>query len=427
MIKKYSLFFKSIGLFIFLVGITYSVLYFYYVPQLIDAKNNYVHSIDPKVENSSPSKTEIKRHGPPPWHNELLIADLHADTLLWNRDLMKRSDRGHVDIPRMVEGNIGLQGFSMVTQTPPKISYQGNANGKDNIIWLAIFQSWPFSSWFNLSKRAFHQIDRLSAAVRASDQFFLIRNKSDLENYLQLRLRYQSSKSPDQKKITAGFLALEGAQSLTANVENPSTTESRKQLMNEILQQYYEAGVRMISPAHLTDNFIGGSQQGMEKYGLTDLGFEWLKKMNDLHMIIDLAHASEKVISDVLEKSSSPVVVSHTGVKGTCDNNRNLSDEQIRAIAAKGGLIGIGFWEGATCGKTVDDIVKAILYVKNLVGIQHVALASDWDGFVSTPFDASGVGQLSGALADAGLSQAEVAQIMGGNVFEFLLKNLPPH
>ncbi len=380
---------KSIFVFIFLTTSTYFVLHYFYVPQFIDYKSNFVESLPlPEI---------------PAWHSELLVADLHADTLLWNRDLKNRSSRGHVDIPRMIQGNMALQGFSMVTQAPPKISYQGNPSGKDNIFWLAIFQGWPFSSWTNLSNRAFFQIDRLSQAVRTSENFFLIQNKEDLENYLQQKIK--------RKKITAGWLSLEGSQALGQDLS--------------LLDQYFAAGVRMISPAHLTDNLVGGSQQGMQGYGLTKFGFQWLKKMNELQMIVDLAHASEKVISDVLKNSNRPVIVSHTGVKGTCDNNRNLSDETLREIAQAGGLVGIGFWEGATCGKTIHDIVKAILYTKNLIGFQHVALGSDWDGFVSTPLDVSQIGALTGALEKAGLQKNEIAQIMGENVFEFLLKNLP--
>ena len=142
-------------------------------------------------------------------------------------------------------------------------------------------------------------------------------------------------------------------------------------------------------------------------------------------MIVDLAHASSKTIDDVLAMSTRPVVVSHTGVKGTCNNNRNLSDDQIRAIAAKGGLIGIGYWETATCGTDARAIVKAVRYVSDRVGVEHVALGSDFDGAVTEPFDTTGLVKITEAMTDAGYSEAEIRLVMGENVMKFLRENLP--
>ena len=115
----------------------------------------------------------------------------------------------------------------------------------------------------------------------------------------------------------------------------------------------------MMSPSHFFDNDIGGSAAGVHKIGLTEKGREWVRQMEARHMIVDLAHASAKTIEDVLAIATRPLVVSHTGVKGTCNNNRNLSDDQIRAVAAKGGLIGIGYWDTATCGTDARAIVQS--------------------------------------------------------------------
>lgn len=143
-------------------------------------------------------------------------------------------------------------------------------------------------------------------------------------------------------------------------------------------------------------------------------------------MIIDLAHASPKTISDVLEIATRPVLVSHTGVKGTCRNNRNLSDDQIIAVAAKGGLIGIGYWNTAVCGRDARSIVKAMRYVSDRVGVEHVALGSDFDGAVTVPFDTTGVVEITAAMMDAGYSEKEIRMIMGENAVKFLKENLPP-
>jgi len=180
-----------------------------------------------------------------------------------------------------------------------------------------------------------------------------------------------------------------------------------------------------MSPSHFFDNDIGGSAAGVAKTGLTDKGREWVRQMEARHMIIDLAHASAKTIDDVLAMATRPVVVSHTGVRGTCDNNRNLTDEQIQAVAAKGGLIGIGYWDTATCGTDAKAIVRAIRYVRDRVGVEHVALGSDFDGAVTVPFDTRGVIEITGALLDAGFSEEDIRKIMGENTVKFLEANLP--
>jgi microsomal dipeptidase-like Zn-dependent dipeptidase len=131
------------------------------------------------------------------------------------------------------------------------------------------------------------------------------------------------------------------------------------------------------------------------------------------------------VISDVLEISTKPVVVSHTGVKGTCDNARNLSDEQLKGIAKTGGLIGIGYWETAVCGRDAKAIARAIRYTANVAGVDHVALGSDFDGAVAEPFDTTGLALITEALIGEGFTDDEIKLIMGGNAIRVLLVSLP--
>ena len=141
--------------------------------------------------------------------------------------------------------------------------------------------------------------------------------------------------------------------------------------------------------------------------------------------LVDLAHASAQTIDDVVAVATRPVVVSHTGVKGTCDNNRNLSDEQLRKIAATGGVIGIGYWDSATCGTDARAVARAVRHAANVVGVRAVALGSDFDGAVTEPFDTTGVVLVTDALLEEGFNEEEVAAIMGGNVFRLLAETLP--
>jgi microsomal dipeptidase-like Zn-dependent dipeptidase len=119
------------------------------------------------------------------------------------------------------------------------------------------------------------------------------------------------------------------------------------------------------------------------------------------------------------------MLVSHTGVTATCESNRNLSDDQIERIAAKGGLIGIAYFQAAVCGVDSSSIVRAIHHVVRLAGVEHVALGSDFDGGTTMPFDTSELASVTTALLDEGYSEDAIAKIMGGNVLNFLEANLP--
>jgi membrane dipeptidase len=337
-------------------------------------------------------------------HKKLMIVDLHADSLLWGRDLLERGDYGQVDIPRLAAGNVALQVFSLPTKSPHGLNIESNDDKSDDIFSLAIAERWPPRTWNSLTERALYQARRLHEFARGSvGGFVVIESVADLSSYLERRR--------SNRRLTAGLLSIEGAHALDGKLEN--------------LDVLYRAGYRMMSPSHFFDNDIGGSSAGVHKTGLTEKGREWVRQMEARHMIVDLAHASAKTIEDVLAMANRPLVVSHTGVKGTCDNNRNLSDDQIQAVAAKGGLIGIGYWDTATCGTDARAIVKAMRYVSDRVGAEHVALGSDFDGAITAPFDTTGVVEITDAMLEAGYSEQDIRMIMGENVLRFLQANLP--
>ena len=337
-------------------------------------------------------------------HRTLWIADLHADTLLWGRNLVKQNPRGHVDVPRLVSGNVALQVFSLPTKTPWGLNMERNRADSDQITWLAIAEGWPPKTWGNLTERALYQAKRLpSMSEQAQGKLLLIRTSSDLQRYVELR--------KSNSHVVAGLLALEGAHALGGNLAN--------------VDVLYDAGYRMMSPSHFFDNEIGGSSAGMNKSGLTEKGKATILRMEEKRMIVDLAHASSRTIDDVLAIASRPVVVSHAGVKATCNNNRNLSDSQIRGVAATGGLIGIGYWSTATCGSDSKAIVRAMRHVADQVGAEHLALGSDFDGAVEEPFDTTGLVTITEELLSEGFSEDQIRQIMGENTLRFLSANLP--
>jgi membrane dipeptidase len=118
-------------------------------------------------------------------------------------------------------------------------------------------------------------------------------------------------------------------------------------------------------------------------------------------------------------------MVSHTGVRGECDNVRNLSDEQIREIGRRQGIIGIGMWEKAVCSTDAAATARSIKYVADLIGVDHVAMGSDFDGAVDASYDITGFSVVVNELIKLGYSRPDIEKIMGGNVRDFFLKNLP--
>ncbi|HEX5083736.1 MAG TPA: dipeptidase [Blastocatellia bacterium] len=337
-------------------------------------------------------------------HKNLLVADLHADTLMWDRDLLKKGDWGHVDLPRLIEGNVAAQAFTVVTKTPRDMNIESNSGATDNITLLAMAERWPVSSWLDLTQRALYQARRLQeASARSNGKLVILRTRQDVTNFLERR--------KTDTEIVGGFLGLEGAHALEGEPAN--------------LDRLYDAGFRMIGMAHFFDNQMAGSAHGVEKHGLTDKGRELVKRMEDKKVFVDLAHASPKTIDDVLRIAARPVIVSHTGVKATCNNMRNLSDDQLKAIANNGGIVGVGFWDTAVCGRDAAAIAKAIRHAANIMGVDHVALGSDYDGAVEAPFDATGVVQITDALLREGFNEDEVRKIMGQNVFRLLQSYLP--
>jgi membrane dipeptidase len=337
-------------------------------------------------------------------HHQLFVADLHADSLLWARDLLQRSERGHVDVPRLVEGNVALQAFTVVTKSPRGQNIHRNDGQSDNITPLAIAQGRHWRTWSSLKERALDQARELhEAAERSSGVLTLIKSRAELERYVERRRA--------DPGITAGWLGMEGMHALEGKLEHVDTM--------------FNAGFRMMAPTHFFDNEVGGSAHGIGSGGLTPLGRQVIARMQERRMLVDLAHASERTIDDVLGIATRPVVVSHTGVRGTCDNPRNLSDDQLRRIAKTGGVVGIGYWETAVCGTDAAAIARAIQHAARIAGIDHVGLGSDFDGSVATPFDTTGVAQVTQALLEIGMSPEDIRKVMGGNVLRVLAEALP--
>ncbi len=220
-----------------------------------------------------------------------------------------------------------------------------------------------------------------------------------------------------------GFLLfIEGGTPLRGSIKN--------------LHTFYQLGVRGMTITHNFDNELAkGCFSEEADRGLTDFGRETVKRMDELGMVIDLAHSNESTFWETLELTENPVIDSHTGLRHYVDFPRNLKDEQVKAVGENNGVVCLSFLpaqhkEGTDNGAevTVSDITDAVFRVIDLAGIDHVGLGSDWDGFgglVTGLEDISGLINLTEEFIARGLTEADIAKILGGNmirVFKSVLR-----
>lgn len=363
-------------------------------PAYIESSRNKVEPVD--LPEISAEAAQL--------HDTLQIVDMHSDTLMWDRDLLERSDRGHVDLPRLQEGNVALQVFSSVTKSPRGQNVDDNDDDTDNITPLVVAQLQPPRTWTSLTERSLYHAQKLQTAVDESDgELMFVRSKGDLERLIDERVA--------GNPVTGAMFSVEGLHNLEGDISN--------------VDRLYDAGMRMAGFAHFFDNEVTGSMHGIERGTLSDFGREVFTSLEQRGVIIDLTHSSHEAVATMLDIATNPVVLSHGGVQGTCETNRNVTDDEIRGVAATGGVIGIGYFETAVCGLGLDSVLDAIDHVVEVGGIQTAALGSDYDGSVTVGWDTSQLAALTQGLLDRGYSDEEITAIMGGNTLRVMQQVLP--
>ena len=320
------------------------------------------------------------------FHDEIFVMDLHADTAkLMDKlgyDLATRHERplpsmanlvGHVDLPRMREGGMAGQFFSFWTNPLPERGCTRSVND---------------------------QLDALDIAMRKHpEQLVWARTGADV----------RAAKAAGRLSALGG---IEGGQALESKLE-PIEAFSRR-------------GVRYLGLLHFSKNAIGRPAKGRgadPSGGLTGFGRDVVRECERCGVIVDLAHINRRGFMDALELATVPAIVSHTGVLGVHEHWRNIDDDQIRAVANKGGCIGIIFARKFLGSASIDAVVDHIAHVIDVAGEDVAALGSDFDGFVVPPVgleDIAAMPNLTVALSRRGISDRVLAKILGGNVLRVL-------
>jgi membrane dipeptidase len=320
-------------------------------------------------------------------HAEYPAIDLHADTLMWSRwtgyDLHKAHEPplpfaalgGHVDVPRMREGGMGAQFFGLVS-----LPLADRARGMARVVH--------------------EQIDVFEAQCRKRPDALRLVRKAD-----EIALA-------GKERVMSALLGIEGAHALEGSLENVATFARR--------------GVRYIGLLHFSANEAGRPAYGRgrkDTEGLTSWGFELVTACEDNDVLVDLSHINRRGFLDACAAAKKPPIVSHTGVLGAFEHWRNIDDEQLRAVAAKGGVVGVIFCPRYVGGDGLGPVVQHLKHILDVVGEDVPALGSDWDGFIvpTAPLkDPRGLPLLTDALLAEGISPTTIGKILRDNVMRVL-------
>jgi len=315
-------------------------------------------------------------------HDSAIVIDAHCDTLLSaledRRSLLERSDRGHADLPRLKAGGVTAQVFALYAR-PPVLG------GTD--------PTWQALRLLDVFYETAAQARDLILATRAAD----IR-RAKAEGRL------------------AGIIGLEGAEALRGDLG--------------VLRILYRLGLRNLGITWSVRNEAAdGVGEARTGGGLTEFGVRLVKEANRLGIMVDVAHLSPAGVRDVLALSDYPVIASHANARAVCDHPRNLTDEQLEALAAKGGVVGVTFVPSFVAAErerqSVDTLLDHIDHIVRVAGIDHVGLGSDLDGYDGPPLagipDASALPAITAGLVARGYSEEAIQKVLGGNwlrVFE---------
>lgn len=318
-------------------------------------------------------------------HQRSFVFDAHCDTLgaalpgAKQRDLLQRSTAGHLDMPRMEQGGINCQIFA---------AFPGETR----------LQACPTAA-------ALERVAVLHALLeRAPERVTLVRTAADL-----------AALTPGGP--LGAILGLEGAEALAGKIS--------------LLRMFYRLGVRNLglswNPRNAAADGVGAGTQA----GLTPFGRALVSACNEMGIMLDISHLNDAGIADVLALSQKPVIASHSNAAALCAHRRNLSDEQLRALAQNGGVAGVTFVDAFVAEQrelaTLERLLDHIDHMVQVAGVEHVGIGSDFDGCVPVPELSSGehYPRITEGLARRGYSPEQIRLILGENFRRVFLQVLP--
>jgi membrane dipeptidase len=362
-------------------------------------------------------------------HRRAVVIDMHADTVQFivdeGADINRRLTTTHLDAVRMREGGLDAQFFS--------IWVEPNLYGEKG-------------------ERAVARADEQIAAVRALAE-------RHPETWTLATTAADIRRAAEEGKLAA-LLGLEGGYPIDEKLEN--------------VERYYRMGVRYMTPAWSHSLSWAGSSGDAEgrTRGLNDFGRAVIREMNRLGMMVDVSHVSDPTFRDIVETSTKPIIATHSNARAVVNVPRNLTDDQIRAVAKTGGVVCVVFypafvepgWQArkdaveaeiapqvgeagrAAMGRgsfrriardrvrerefarrlppvTAARVVDHIDHIVRLVGVEHVGVGSDFDGIQAVPRDLSSVADMPNLTAELlrrGYSEQDVVKILGGNILRVM-------
>ena len=362
-------------------------------------------------------------------HEKAIFVDTHNDfltkTMMYGFTFDSNlKGKTHSDLARLKQGGLDVQFFS---------------------VWSDGNQKEPYAF-------ANRQIDSLDAMIKRNPKLIV-----------KVATTKQLLKSVKQQKLVA-LIGIEGGHMIENNLDN--------------LDAFYNRGVRYMtltwnnSTDWASSAFDETFTKDLKHKGLTSLGKQIIQRMNQLGIMVDVSHVGEQTFWDVIATTTKPIIASHSSVYNLCQHQRNLKDDQIKAIAKNGGVIQINFnsgflnpeykqketaflekhtteidslkqsgkdeyWveeyiykkyssEAEVLRARFESVIENITYVINLVGVDYVGIGSDFDGIVSTPLlldDVTSYPLITKALLDKGYSEKDIDKILGGNLLRVLQAN----
>ncbi|OJS17846.1 peptidase [Escherichia coli] len=348
------------------------------------------------------------------------VFDGHNDALLrWalpgrtdGTSFFERSDKGHIDLPRAVEGGFAGGFFAIFIPSPsgrghkkpPRFTDFVTEDGYAAPLPAPLKADYALNTALTVSAGLF-RIERESGG-----KFKVVRTADELEACLK-------------NGVMAAIYHFEGAEMIDANLNN--------------LEMFYQAGLRSIGPVWSRPNiFAEGVPFQFPKSpdtgpGLTDAGKALVKACNQLGIMIDLSHMNEKGFWDIAALSDAPLVATHSNVHALCRSTRNLTDKQLDAIKESDGMVGLNFAVSFLRedshnepNTSLETMVKHIDYLVKRIGIERVGLGSDFDGAtIPTAIkDVAGLPKLIEALRGAGYDEKSLKKIAHENWLRVLRK-----